>query len=104
MKRSTRLLTLKTFITLLIFNFIQLAVWGQETEGSSSSSSSTKTTITTTEQTDFWTSPWVWVVGAAVFILLLVALLRGGSSRTTTGASDRVTVTKTVERDNDTDL
>ena len=29
----------------------------------------------------FFASPWVWVVGAAVFILLLVALLRGGSRR-----------------------
>jgi hypothetical protein len=26
-------------------------------------------------------SPWVWVVGGAVFILLLVALLRGGSRK-----------------------
>ena len=26
----------------------------------------------------FFASPWVWVVGGAVFILLLVALLRGG--------------------------
>ena len=26
----------------------------------------------------WYTSPWVWVVGAAVFILLLVALTRGG--------------------------
>ncbi len=26
----------------------------------------------------FFASPWVWVVGVAVFILLLVALLRGG--------------------------
>ena len=26
----------------------------------------------------WYTAPWVWVVGAAVFILLLVALLRGG--------------------------
>lgn len=29
----------------------------------------------------FFASPWVWVVGIAVFILLLVALLRGGSRR-----------------------
>lgn len=28
---------------------------------------------------NFWASPWVWVIGGAVFILLLVALLRGGS-------------------------
>jgi hypothetical protein len=26
----------------------------------------------------FWSTPWVWVVGAAVFILLLVAVSRGG--------------------------
>lgn len=29
----------------------------------------------------FFASPWVWVVGGAVFILLLVALLRGGSRK-----------------------
>ena len=29
----------------------------------------------------FWASPWVWIVGAAVFILLLVALARGGGQR-----------------------
>ncbi|HEY0679227.1 MAG TPA: hypothetical protein VGD17_13140 [Chitinophagaceae bacterium] len=26
---------------------------------------------------DWYTQPWVWIVGGAVFILLLVALLRG---------------------------
>jgi hypothetical protein len=31
------------------------------------------------DKTSFWGSPWVWIVGAAVFILLLVALLRGGN-------------------------
>ncbi|MGZ5246450.1 MAG: hypothetical protein ACXWV5_05310 [Flavitalea sp.] len=31
---------------------------------------------------DWYASPWVWVVGAAVFILLLVAILRGGNRRT----------------------
>lgn len=30
---------------------------------------------------NFFASPWVWVVGVAVFILLLVALMRGGSKR-----------------------
>lgn len=37
--------------------------------------------ITTEKKTNFWGSPWVWVIGAAVFILLLVAILRGGSRR-----------------------
>ena len=27
---------------------------------------------------NFWGQPWIWVVGAAVFILLLVAILRSG--------------------------
>ncbi len=29
----------------------------------------------------WYTQPWVWIVGAALFILLLVALLRGNSSK-----------------------
>jgi hypothetical protein len=31
---------------------------------------------------NWYASPWVWVVGAAIFILLLVALLRGRGSST----------------------
>lgn len=31
-----------------------------------------------THKNDFWGQPWVWIVGAAIFILLLVAILRGG--------------------------
>lgn len=30
---------------------------------------------------NFFASPWVWIVGVAVFILLLVALMRGGTRR-----------------------
>ena len=30
---------------------------------------------------NFFTQPWVWIVGGAVFLLLLVALLRNNSSR-----------------------
>ncbi len=30
---------------------------------------------------NWYASPWVWIVGAAVFVLLLVALLRGNSRR-----------------------
>lgn len=29
---------------------------------------------------NWYTQPWVWIVGAAIFILLLVALLRGNNS------------------------
>ena len=100
MKNSTKLIMFKSFITLLIFNFIQLIVMAQD----STSSSSTTTTSVTTQTTEWYSSPWVWVIGAAVFILLLVALMRGTSGKTTTGGTDKVTVTKTVRRDTDTDV
>ena len=48
---------------------------------------------------NWYASPWVWVVGAAVFIILLIALTSGG--RRSSGSSDKVTVTKTVRRDTD---
>ena len=34
-----------------------------------------------TDKNNFWTSPWVWVIGGAVFVLLLAAILRGGGSK-----------------------
>jgi hypothetical protein len=37
--------------------------------------------VNTNKGNNFWGSPWVWVIGAAVFILLLVAILRGGGRR-----------------------
>lgn len=37
--------------------------------------------IDTNSGGDWYTAPWVWVVGGAVFILLLVALMRGGGRR-----------------------
>ena len=41
-----------------------------------------KVDINVNTKGDAWyTSPWVWVVGAAVFILLLVALTRGSGRR-----------------------
>jgi hypothetical protein len=45
---------------------------------------------------NWYASPWVWIVGAAVFILLLVALTSGGSR----DRSDRVVIKETV-RDTD---
>jgi hypothetical protein len=53
-----------------------------------------------TDSANWYASPWVWVVGAALFILLLVALT-SGSRRSSAGSSDKVTVTKTVRRDTD---
>ena len=38
--------------------------------------------IGTEKNDNFFGQPWVWVVGAAVFILLLVAILKSGSKST----------------------
>jgi len=37
--------------------------------------------INVKDESEWYQQPWVWVVGAAVFILLLVALLRSGSPK-----------------------
>ena len=34
-----------------------------------------------TKESTWYSQPWVWVVGAAVFILLLVAILKGSGKR-----------------------
>ena len=100
MKNAMKPMNLKMFFALIVLNLVQIVLWAQE-----ETTTSTKKVDVSVESSENWyASPWVWVIGAAVFILLLVALLRGGSSRTTTGASDRVTVTKTVQRDTDTDV
>jgi hypothetical protein len=103
MKSNFRLANWRLLLLTMMVSLMQLTVWAQENNSESSS-----TTTTTTRKVDisvnsgdaWYTNPIVWVIGAAVFILLLVALLRGGGGRTTT-ASDRITVTKTVERDTD---
>lgn len=40
-----------------------------------------KIDVNVTKDSAWYASPWVWVVGAAVFILLLVALTRGGGRK-----------------------
>ena len=72
----------------LVLSAMQLVTWAQEAETSTS-----KTTTKTTTTTTWYTEPWVWIVGGAVFILILIALLRGGSS------SDRDVSRTTVIKD-----
>lgn len=58
------------------------------------SSQVNKTTTTTTTSSNWYASPWVWIVGAAVFILLLVALTSGSRN-----SSDRVVEKRTIIKD-----
>lgn len=101
--KTLNAMTLKATMTLSFAMIVHALLLAQDggTSGSGSSGgggAETTTSITRTETTtsNWYTSPWVWVIGIAVFILLLVALLRGGGSdKTVTGRTDRVTVTKT---------
>jgi len=72
----------KIFLAIL-FTCMQVALWAQD-------SNQTITTKTETTTTQWYTSPWVWVAGGAVFIIILVALMRGNSSTSET----RTTVIK----------
>ena len=96
MKNAMKPMNLKMFFALIVLNLVQIVLWAQE-----ETTTSTKKVDVSVESSENWyASPWVWVIGAAVFILLLVALL-GGKSRSTDSSTDRVRVTKTVERDTD---
>ena len=105
MKQYTKNLTFKSFMTLFALAIVQTSLWAQENSGGaaseSSSGSTTTTKISSTTGTGEWyASPWVWVIGASLFILLLVALLRGKSSSsgdTVASRTDRVTVTKSTD-------
>jgi hypothetical protein len=101
MKKISKDLMLKPFLSLLMIALFQTILLAQDNGGAASESSTTSKSVSVTSQTNDWyASPWVWVAGAAVFILLLVALLRGRSDGATTASrTDRVTVTKTTSDD-----
>ena len=63
----------KYFIALYVAIFSTMLAMAQEGGGDKDINVNVNT------KGDAWyTAPWVWIVGAAVFILLLVALTRGG--------------------------
>ncbi|MDQ6609779.1 MAG: hypothetical protein M3Y85_08165 [Bacteroidota bacterium] len=110
MKQSLKLSALRSFFFVSCLTLFNVLVWAQESTDNggtkSTTSTSTKSTdinLTTNNGNDNWyTQPWVWIVGAAVFILLLVALL--SNSKKTSTTSDRITVKKSVERDSGSDV
>ena len=79
------------FLSLVLVIFTSSTVWAQDSTGSSTTHTTTTTTTTTTE---WYTQPWVWIVGGAVFIIILIALLRGSSSKDKTEVSRSTTIVK----------
>lgn len=65
---------MKKFLVALVAAFYSTVLLAQEGE-----TKNVNIDINTDGNASTWyTQPWVWIVGAAVFILLLVALTRGG--------------------------
>ncbi|HYF31542.1 MAG TPA: hypothetical protein VD993_10525 [Chitinophagaceae bacterium] len=98
MKQFIRNFGFKTFLLLLMVNVLPVLLMAQDTGGGQTT---TTTTTSKTTSTEWYTSPWVWVAGAAVFILLLVALLRGGKRGDGATRTDKVTVTKSTRAESD---
>ena len=66
---------MKKVYSAVLAAFLSVVAFAQEGTG-------TKIDVDINKDSAAWyASPWVWVVGAAVFILLLVALTRGGGRR-----------------------
>jgi len=61
----------KALLTFMTALYGSMALLAQETK-------KVDVDINTDKGNNWYASPWVWIVGAAVFILLLVALTRGG--------------------------
>jgi hypothetical protein len=113
MKQLTRIADgYKNMVTLFILLFLQVTAWAQDStggstssgssgggsvSGSSSGSSSTTTSSSTQAANDWYTQPWVWVVGGIILLLIIIALSRGG--RSSRGTTDRVTYTKRVTKE-----
>lgn len=74
MKISQLKESIKKFVTIITLCFIGTALWAQD--------GGADVNVKITKDSGTWyTQPWVWIVGGAVFLLLLVALLRGGGNK-----------------------
>lgn len=63
----------KTLCTAALSVFVSILAFAQEKD--------ININVSGGKSTAWYATPWVWVVGAAVFILLLVALTRGSGRR-----------------------
>jgi len=78
-----------------VSSFMTILASAQDSTGTVTTTTKTSTSSTTTN--DWYTQPWVWVVGGAVFLIILIALLRNNSKDT-----KEVSRSTTVVRDRDT--
>lgn len=94
MKHSFKIYSAKAsfFFTAVLLSVISFA------QDTTLATTTTTSAATSTEKT-WYTEPWAWVLGGIILITIIVLATRGSSSKT---SADKVTVTRTVERDSDT--
>ena len=80
MKQPVTFFRWRPFLVMLFLSLASLVLWGQDESGESSPAI-TPTYPAQVGGTTWYTSPWVWVFGAAVIVLLLVALFSSGSGK-----------------------
>lgn len=82
MKQPVAFFRWRPFLVMLFFSLVSLAIWGQGEVSDNGGATTITVTDTGVSENAWYMSPWVWVIGVAVFILLLVAILSSqGSSR-----------------------
>ena len=88
----------KSFI---FFNFLlfQLYLKAQDTAYNATTNTTSRSTVS--EQL-WYMQKWVWIAGGAAVLLILLALFSGGGKKDKS-RTDRVTITKTVRTETDTD-
>jgi hypothetical protein len=85
----------KYLIAALLFNYVQLLCFAQD-------SATTKTVrTTTTEHREWYSIPWVWVVGGIIVLLLLIAGISSGRRSSRTTITDTGAGTRTITTDED---
>ena len=67
--------TMSKFVAMLVTVLLSVAAFAQD------KGTDINVDINKGNGGNWYTQPWVWIIGGAVFILLLVALLRGNRSR-----------------------
>ena len=67
--------TMAKFVAMLVTVLLPVAVFAQD------KGTDINVDINKDSGGNWYTQPWVWIIGGAVFILLLVALLRSNRSR-----------------------
>lgn len=66
---------IKKMVAVLAICLTSTALWAQD------GGADLNVNINKGDSGGWYTQPWVWIVGGAVFLLLLVALLRGGGNK-----------------------